>query len=167
MRARVSAALLGLVLAAPAASAPIAPWADGAGLDPERALSLSHLKRSRCLPQPGDVAVPIYPGAVVVDLAWGRMVPGCRARAGWSQLGAIVLASRDAPHVVAGWYAERLTDHAQGDTDRGRIFLRGEVPTFEFERDYYKHPNVYVREADAPWRAAGYATFIELNRPAP
>lgn len=166
IRAGGLAALLALALPA-AAAAPLAEWADTKGLEPLAGLRFGDLKRARCLPDTEDSRVPAYPEAAIIGLAWGRQPPDCRLRAGWADLGAIVLATRAEVATVADWYGERLADHARYVTADGVIFLRGQPAAFNFARDYYKYPNVYVRHAEALWRAAGFTVVIELNRPAP
>ncbi len=150
-----------------AAAAPLAPWASATGLETLAGLRFSDLKRARCLPQTADSEIPAYPKASIIGLAWGRQPPDCRLRSGWSELGAIVLATRAGVSEVADWYGKRLDEHTRYDTADGVIFLRGQPTAFNFLRDYYKYPNVYVRKADALWRNAGYTVVIELNRPAP
>lgn len=151
----------------PLAAAPLAEWAGGRGLETQAAVRFADMKRARCLPDVADSAVPAYPKSRVIALAWGRQPPDCRLRKGWSQLGAIRLGATDDVERVVDWYAERLREHARFDAPDGVIFLRGQPSDFTFERDYHKYPNVYVRKAEPAWRGAGFATVVELNRPAP
>ena len=113
----------------------------------------------------GSVVVPVA-AAVVIDLAWGRTAPGCRARKGWQQLGAIGLASADPLATVLAWYVERLGDYRRYESAGRTIFIRATIDDFLWERDYHKYPNIVVAQASAPWADAGYRTTIELNRPA-
>ncbi len=149
------------------AAAPVAPWAPLAGLSEPAALRLGHLRRARCLPDAAEVALPVYPRAVVIDLGWARTTPTCAPRDGWSSLGAVTLASGDDPLAVAAWYADRLDGYAQYRAAQGLLFIAAEIPDFLWERDYHKYPNVSITRASGEWDAAGYRTVIELNRPAP
>ncbi|MER3394410.1 MAG: hypothetical protein RIA38_05545, partial [Microcella pacifica] len=163
-----AAALAGVFGGALAATArPFAEWAPLDGLDAESAKAHADQRRSRCLPRADEVAFPAYPGAVIIELDWGRVAPACRERDGWADLGGVVLATRDRPAQVAAWYADRLEAHAQYPDPRGLLFIRAHIASFRWERDYHKYPNVAVREPPAAWAAAGYRTVIELNRPAP
>lgn len=160
--------LAGGFAGAPAASArPLAEWAPLDGLDAESAKAHADRRRSRCLPRAAEVALPVYPGAVVIGLDWGRVAPACHERDGWADLGGVVLATRDRPAQVAAWYADQLEGHAQYPDERGLLFIRAHIASFLWERDYHKYPNVAVRQPPAAWAAAGYRTVIELNRPAP
>lgn len=166
----IGANLIALVLplmALPVAAAPPLTWANPNDLSDISALRLSDLIRARCLPDAADFSVPVYPRGAIIDIAWGRQPPDCRLRAGWSQLGAVDLVTRSDVGTVAAWYAERLDDHSRFETPQGVLFLRGEPATFNFERDYFKYPNVYIRNADPVWRRAGFVAIIELNSPAP
>jgi len=170
MRRVASALLLAalLFLSAVAVPArPLAEWAPLDGLDDVAAKRHADHRRSRCLPASDEVVYPVYPGALVLELDWGRVAPGCHTRDGWSDLGGVVLITRDEASRVAAWYADRLDEHAQYSDARGRLFIRARIDAFLWERDYHKYPNVAVRSPPAPWAAAGYRTVIELNRPAP
>lgn len=150
-----------------AAAGPFAEWAPLTGLDAGSAKAFADLRRSRCLPAADEIAYPVYPGAVVIGVDWGRVAPACLTRDGWADLGGVVLATRDGPAEVAAWYADRLDEHVQYPDARGRLFIRARIEDFLWERDYYKYPNVAVRPPPPAWAAAGYRTVIELNRPAP
>ncbi|MEQ8660714.1 MAG: hypothetical protein RLW62_07850 [Gammaproteobacteria bacterium] len=146
---------------------PLAEWAPLDGLDADTARTYADHRRSRCLPDAAEVAFPVYPGAVVIELDWGRVRPACRTRDGWADLGGVVLATRDAPVQVTAWYADRLAEHVQYPAARGVLFIRARIAAFLWERDYYKFPNVAVRPAPPAWATAGYRTVIEFNQPAP
>jgi len=170
MRRFLTARLLAVLLSLPVLAAqarPLAEWAPLDGLDDVTAKRHADHRRSRCLPAREEVVYPVYPGAQVVELDWGRVAPGCITRDGWSDLGGVVLVTRDDPDRVAAWYADRLEEHSQYSDARGRLFIRAHIDAFLWERDYYKYPNVAVRTPPPPWAAAGYRTVIELNRPAP
>lgn len=160
-------ALLAATSSAVVAARPLAPWAPLDGLDAETAKAFADHRRSRCMPEAAEVAFPVYPGAVLIALDWGRVAPACHVRDGWSDLGGVVLVTRDDPSAVAAWYADRLPDHVQYPDARGLLFIRASIEAFLWERDYHKYPNVAVRSPAPAWAAAGYRTVIELNRPAP
>lgn len=162
----LAGALFLVAATAPAAAEGGLAWAPLAGLDQPSRLRHEHLRRARCLPRGDDVTVPAYPDAVVIDLAWGRTAPACRARKGWQQLGAVALASADPPATVLAWYGERLGDYRRYEAAGRTIFIRAAIDDFLWERDYHKYPNIVVAQAPPPWLDAGYRTTIELNRPA-
>lgn len=170
MRWLVTGPLFAALLGGPwlaAQARPLAEWAPLDGLDDVTAKQHADHRRSRCLPASEEVVYPVYPGARIVELDWGRVAPGCLTRDGWSDLGGVVLVTRDDASRVAAWYADRLDEHAQYTDARGRLFIRARIDAFLWERDYHKYPNVAVRPPPPPWAAAGYRTVIELNRPAP
>lgn len=161
------AGLVGVLVAVAVAAEPVAPWAPPAGLSELMQLRLEHLVRSRCVPDAGDIAWPVYPGAVLSGVAWGRMAPACEARDGWSDLGGVTLLSRAPREEIAAWYAARLDDYTRYEGSRGVLFMNLASDDFLWDRDYYKYPNIALTAPPAAWAAAGYRTQIEFNRPAP
>jgi len=157
----------GTVLAPVCGAQPVAPWAPAAALPEAMHQRFVHHMRSRCVPDGGEVAYPVFPGALLISVDWGRVKPQCIARDGWSDLGGLALVSVADESEIANWYAEHLDDHVQYNADQGRLFVRAQVPEFMWDRDYHKYPNVAIVPAPAAWSAAGYRTLIELNRPAP
>ncbi|MCP5200498.1 MAG: hypothetical protein H6977_10835 [Gammaproteobacteria bacterium] len=165
---RRGAALLAGVLVATACPArPVAPWASPEGLPELMQLRLEHLVRSRCVPQAKEVAWPVYPGAVLAGVAWGRVKPACVARDGWADLGGVTLLSRASPAEVAAWYAAQLDGYERYEGRRGVLFMDTAIDDFLWDRDYYKYPNIALTVPPPDWAAAGYRTRIEFNRPAP
>lgn len=165
-------ALVALIVTASALSAqaraePVAKWAPLEGLSAELRRQLTHFVRSRCVPDRGEVAMPVYPDASLIAIDWGRVKPACVEREGWSDLGGITLVSMADEEQVAAWYAAELVDYRQYQAVQGRLFIRAPVPEFLWDRDYHKHPNIAIMTAPPEWSAAGYRTLIELNRPAP
>ncbi|MGE0485119.1 MAG: hypothetical protein AB7Q81_13330 [Gammaproteobacteria bacterium] len=157
----------GVIVTLATAAAPVAPWAPSAGLPDLMQLRLEHLVRSRCVPDTADVAWPVFPGAVLAGVAWGRVAPACRARDGWTDLGGVTLLSRASREEIAAWYAARLDGYSQYQGRRGVLFMDTSIDDFLWDRDYYKYPNVTLTVPPADWTAAGYRTQIEFNRPAP
>jgi hypothetical protein len=157
----------GTLLATACGAQPVAPWAPAADLPEAVHARFVHHVRSRCVPDRREVAYPVFPGALLISVDWGRVKPTCVPRDGWSDLGGLALVSVAAEADVANWYAERLVDHVQYDAAPGRLFMRAQIPEFLWDRDYHKHPNVAIVPAPGAWLAAGYRTMIELNRPAP
>ena len=140
-------------------------WVPLAGLVEEEKLRVSHLSRARCLPQPSDVSVPIYPSAVVVDVMWGRVQPDCELRHGWESLGGVRLVSKESFEDVVAWYRQRLVDYGRHQAPRGTIFIQEVIRNYLWDRDYYKYANISVLPLEDKFSAAGYATMIEINRP--
>lgn len=162
------AACLGLAAClaiAPATAAPLAAWAPVDGLDEHTARLHADRIRARCVPARERIALPVYPDAVLMDIAWGRVQPQCIPRDGWTELGGVRLLSRDAPGQVGAWYANELDTHTRYTADQGDLFIATPIADFLWTRDYYKYPNVAIRPAPPAWAAAGYRSLIEFNRP--
>ena len=157
----------GSILAPLCGAQPVAQWAPAAELPEAMHKRFVHHVRSRCVPDGREVAYPIFPGALLISVDWGRVKPDCESRDGWSDLGGLALVSTAAEDEVANWYAERLVDSTQYNAAQGRLFMRAQIPEFLWDRDYHKHSNVAIVPAPAAWSAAGYRTLIELNRPVP
>ena len=151
----------------PAAAEPIAPWMPSTGLSELEQKRLEHKKRARCIPETQQVRWPVYPGAVLLDIDWGRMAPECTPRDGWHDLGGLRLLSRDEAGAVRRYYAEQLPAYSRFDDGPETLFIAQPIEDFLWERDYHKHANVAIRPAPPRWAAAGYRVMIEFNRPAP
>ena len=160
-------ALVLIALIGTAQAAAVGQWAPLTGLSPAAKIRLQHLRESRCLPEAAELALPIYPHAVVIGIDWGRVKPPCNQRDGWRDLGGLTLASADNEAEVAAWYADHLDNFAQYVSARDLLFIQAHIADFLWERDYYKYPNIAIMRARGEWDAAGYRTIIELNRPAP
>lgn len=141
-------------------------WLPAHGLDRAAQLRLEHLRRSRCLPRAGDVLAPVFPGARVVEISWGREKPQCQLRSGWDDQGAVTLLTEANPEEVATWYAGALPLFRRYGEMPQALFINARISDFIWERDYFKYPNVAVRPADPAWLARGYRSEIALNRPA-
>lgn len=166
-RAALAFAGTGSLLALVCAAQPVAQWAPAAELPEAVHNRFVHHVRSRCVPDQSEVAYPVFPGALLIGVDWGRVKPDCESRDGWSDLGGLALVSTAAEGEVANWYAERLVDHVQYDAAQGHLFIGAQIAEFLWDRDYHKYANVAIVPAPAVWSAAGYRTLIELNRPAP
>jgi hypothetical protein len=156
-----------LVLAVSAVAEPVFEWVSLKGLSPEMQLRMDHVRRSRCLPQAGDVSLPLYPRLQLTGVNWGRVKPLCELRDGWNALGAVTFVTVDDVSAVHAWYAERLADFTAYTSPRGLVLIRATIENFLWDRDYYLYPNIAISRADSEWDAAGYRTIITFNRPRP
>ena len=141
-------------------------WVPLVDLAEEEKLRITHLSRSRCLPNASDVSVPIHPSAVVVDIMWGRVRPTCELRQGWDSLGGVRLVSKKSFQDVLAWYRQHLVGYSWHKAPTGVIFIREEIKDYLWDRDYYKHANISIHPSEDGFLASGYVTEIEINRPA-
>ena len=147
-------------------SEPVAQWASSPTfLAKHRALS-NETRNKYCLPEPSDIAPPLYPNVEVLAIGMTPENPGCKAPQKWTPESVILFVSTDSFSKVANWYKKKMKGLAMFARPEAVVFLPSSTKSFDWNKDWgYTKPYVLIKPAARPWQDGGYRTTISIRQP--